>query len=79
MKKISKAQKILVQWIEVMPDGNPIIQTRKYNNESRADSFIETLPTRGVTNCTKKVTETIKFINETEVPEGQLSMDFNNI
>ena len=79
MKKISKAQKILVQWIEVMPDGSPTIQTRKYNNEVKADTFIETLPTRGVTNCTKKITETIGFIDEIEVPEGQLSMDFNNI
>lgn len=79
MKRISKAQKILVQWIEVMPDGSPIIQTRKYNNENKADSFIETLPARGVLNCTKKVTETIGFVNEIEIPEGQLSMDLNNI
>lgn len=79
MKKISKAQKILVQWIEVMPDGSPAIQTRKYNNEFKADSFIETLPARGITNCTKKITETIGFIDEIEIPENQLSMDFNNI
>lgn len=79
MKKISKTKKVLIQWIEVMPDGSPTIQTRKYTNEVKADAFVESLPLRGITNCTKKVTETIGFIDEVEVPEGQLSMNFNNI
>ena len=74
MKKITKANKILIQWIETMPDGNPVIQTRKYNNEIKADAFGETLPQRGIMSYTKKTTETITFSNKQEIAEGQISI-----
>ena len=75
MKKIMKTNKILIQWIEIMPDGNPVIQTRKYNNEKKADVFGETLPKRGIMSYTKKVTETVDFIDEIVIPDSQMSMD----
>lgn len=76
MKKITKTNKILIQWIEIMPDGNPIIQTRKYNNETKADAFGETLPERGIMSYTKKTTELVTFKPEIrEEAPGQISMD----
>lgn len=73
-KTTNKNKKILIQWIEMMPDGSLVIQTRKYNDEEKADRFVDTLPERNVTTCTKKTTETINFVDELAPIDNQLSM-----
>lgn len=59
--KSRKKTKILIQWFEVMPDGRPVIQTRKYTNDSKAEAFVDKLEERGIKQCQKKTTEQIDF------------------
>lgn len=73
MEKITKTTKVIIQWFEFMPDGKPVIQTRKYNDINKAGAFIDKLPERGITDCTKKITETVHF--ENEITDGQLKME----
>ena len=56
-----KTTKILISWVEQTPDGNVGIQTRKYNNEEKADQFVGRLPERGITKCVKKITKQINL------------------
>lgn len=79
MKTTTKTQKILIRWFEIMPDGTPVIQSRRYNNEQKANDFGGTLYKRGVKSYTKKTTEVIKFVEESETPDGQLSVDIENL
>lgn len=79
MKTMTKTQKILIQWFEIMPDGTPVIQSRRYNNEQKANDFGSTLYKRGVKSYTKKTTEVIKFVEESEIPDRQLSVDIESL
>ena len=53
--------KVIIQWIEKGPDGNPILQTRKYSDLKKADDFIQKLPDRGIETCTKKVSSLVRI------------------
>lgn len=79
MKATTKTQKIVIQWFEIMPDGTPVIQSRRYNDEQKANNFGNNLYKRGVKSYTKKTTEVIKFVEDLEVPDGQLSVDMENL
>jgi len=59
--KSRKKTKILIQWFEVMPDGRPVIQTRKYTDDSKAEAFVDKLGERGIKQCQKRTTEQIDF------------------
>lgn len=59
----SKVTKIIIQWIEVNPDGSPTIQTRNYNNPEKAKQFSDRLNERGVNVFTRKTVEKVTFVD----------------
>ena len=61
MEKVRKITKVIISWIETMPDGNPVIQTRKYNNKEKAEAFADKLFERNIKNYTVKTTEVISI------------------
>lgn len=60
----SKITKIILQWIEVTPDGTPSIQTRSYNNVEKAKIFSDKLNERGIKVFNRKTVEKIEFVAE---------------
>ena len=59
--KTEEVHKVFVEYF--MPDdsGKITVQTRKFTKEDKADFFINTLPERGVKDCSKKVITKISF------------------
>lgn len=63
-KKIIKTEevhKVFVEYFTPDDDGKITVQTRKFTKEDKANFFINTLPERGVMDCSKKVITKISF------------------
>lgn len=61
MEKTTTKNKIIIQWFERAPDDTITMQVRRYNDEAKADSFVDRLYKKGITSCVKKTTEKITF------------------
>lgn len=63
-KEIIRAEevhKVFVEYFTPDDNGKITVQTRKFTKEDKADFFINTLPERGVKDCSKKVITKISF------------------
>lgn len=59
--KTEEIHKVFVEYFTPDEDGKITVQTRKFTKEDKADYFINTLPQRGVKDCSKKVISKITF------------------
>lgn len=59
--KTEEVHKIFVEYFTPDDNGKIIVQTRKFAKEDKADFFINTLPERGIKDCSKKVITKISF------------------
>ena len=59
--KTEEVHKIFVEYFTPDDNGKIIVQTRKFTKEDKADFFINTLPERGIKDCSKKVITKISF------------------
>ena len=59
--KTEEIHKVFVEYFTPDDNGKITIQTRKFTKEDKADFFINTLPERGVKDCSKKVITKISF------------------
>lgn len=59
--KTEEVHKIFVEYFAPDDNGKITVQTRKFSNEDKANFFINTLPERGVNDCSKKVITKISF------------------
>ena len=56
-----EVHKVFVEYFTPDDSGKITVQTRKFTKEDKADFFINTLPDRGVNDCSKKVITKISF------------------
>lgn len=59
--KTEEVHKVFVEYFTPDDNGKITVQTRKFIKEDKADFFINTLPERGVKDCSKKVITKISF------------------
>ena len=59
--KTEEVHKVFVEYFTPDDNGKITVQTRKFTKEDKADFFINTLPERGVKDCSKKVITKISF------------------
>lgn len=59
--KTEEIHKVFVEYFTPDDSGKITVQTRKFTKEDKADFFINTLPERGVKDCSKKVITKISF------------------
>lgn len=59
--KSEEVHKVFVEYFTPDDNGKITVQTRKFTKEDKADFFINTLPERGVKDCSKKVITKISF------------------
>jgi hypothetical protein len=59
--KTEEVHKVFVEYFTPDDSGKITVQTRKFTKEDKADFFINTLPERGVKDCSKKVITKISF------------------
>lgn len=54
-EQIDRVSKVYIEWFTHDENQKPIVQTRIFRDESKADYFRATLPYRGIFNHSKKV------------------------
>ena len=59
--KTEEVHKVFVEYFTPDDNGKITVQTRKFTKEDKANFFINTLPERGVKDCSKKVITKISF------------------
>lgn len=59
--KTEEIHKVFVEYFTTDGNGKITVQTRKFTKEDKANFFIDTLPERGVKDCSKKVITKISF------------------
>lgn len=59
--KTEEVHKVFVEYFTPDDSGKITVQTRKFTKEDKADFFINTLPERGIKDCSKKVITKISF------------------
>lgn len=59
--KTEEVHKVFVEYFTPDDSGKITVQTRKFTKEDKANFFINTLPERGVKDCSKKVITKISF------------------
>ena len=60
--KTEEIHKVFVEYFTTDDNGKITVQTRKFTKEDKANFFIDTLPERGVKDCSKKVITKISFM-----------------
>ena len=76
-EKVERVHKVFIEYFTHDENQNVNVQTRVFRDESKADYFTNTLPYRGVSECSKKVITKCSF-RQRSVKEIILNAHNNN-